>query len=141
MDSKGSKFITIKIQIRQPVSKVWEYWTDAKHITRWNFATDSWHCPRAVNNLKEEGAFSWRMEAKDGSMGFDYSGVYEQVKKYEYITCRLDDGRRVKVSFTEHDSVTEITETFEPEDSNSIELQRNGWTAILNNFKKYAETE
>ena len=130
--------ITVNQIINAPIQKVWEYWTSPEHIVHWNFATDEWQCPTAINDLEPEGKFSWRMEAKDGSMGFDYAGVYRSIEPFEKIEKNLDDGRLVTVHFSEQDGVTEVVENFEP-DENSIDLQRQGWQAILNNFKKYVE--
>jgi uncharacterized protein YndB with AHSA1/START domain len=131
--------ITVKNTIKSDIEKAWQYWTDPNHIVNWNFATNEWHCPAAINDLNPGGKFSWRMEAKDGSMAFDYSGVYESVEKHKKIRKRLDDGRLVHISFSEIDGKTELVETFEP-DQNDPELQRQGWQAILDNFKNYVES-
>lgn len=132
--------ITIKISISEGIDKVWEYWTNPDHIVNWNFATDKWSCPKAENDLKANGRFSWRMEAKDGSMGFDFSGTYIRIAKNELIEKELDDNRKVRIRFVENDGNTEVIETFEP-DENNPEFQRQGWQAILDNFKKYVETD
>ena len=131
---------TIKVQTTVPLSieKVWEIWTKPEHIVNWNFASNEWHCPAATNELKPNGKFSWRMEAKDGSMGFDYSGVYRIIDPKEKIIKILDDGRLVEIEFYETVNGVKITESFEVEDQNSVDLQRQGWQAILDNFKVYA---
>jgi uncharacterized protein YndB with AHSA1/START domain len=133
---------TIKVAaaIKAPVEKVWELWTDPEHIKQWNQASDDWHTPRAQNDLRAGGSFVCRMEAKDGSFGFDFGGVYDQVKTNEYIEYTLEDGRKVKVDFKEEGNETLVIETFEAEQTNSEEMQRKGWQSILENFKKYAET-
>lgn len=132
--------ITVQATINADIQKVWECWTQPEHITQWNFASDEWHCPSAFNDLEPGGKFIWRMEARDGSMGFDYKGVYVEIFDQESITKRLDDGRQVSLKFINKNEVTEVIESFEPESENEIELQRLGWQAILNNFKKYVES-
>ena len=132
--------ITVQTNIQVPIEKAWEFWSGPEHITQWNFATEEWHCPKAENDLKPGGRFVWRMEAKDGSMGFDYSGTYVKVIPNELIEKKLDDGRMVRITFKSQNNSTTITETFEAENQNPIELQRNGWQAILDNFKRYAES-
>lgn len=134
------KIITVEATIKAPVQKVWNYWSAPKHIVQWNNASDDWHTPRAENDLRTGGKFFSRMEAKDGSSGFDFSGVYDQVKKHELIAYSISDGRKVSVTFSGDKNKTKITETFEAENTHSIELQKTGWQAILDNFKKYVET-
>ncbi|MGB5007730.1 MAG: SRPBCC domain-containing protein [Ferruginibacter sp.] len=139
--SKAEKTsITVETIVQAPVEKVWECWTKPEHITGWNNASDDWHTPRAENDLRVGGKFLSRMEARDGSMGFDFGGVYDEVKPNERIAYTLDDDRKVKIVFTGNDNETTVTETFETENENSIELQRVGWQAILDNFKKYTES-
>lgn len=121
------------------LEKAWELWTEPEHIVHWNYASDDWQTTRAQNDLKAGGKFSYRMEAKDGSFGFDFSGVHKEVKLYTFIDSLLDDGRMLQVSFDYNDGKTFINEVFEAEMENSLELQRTGWQAILDNFKKYAE--
>ncbi len=138
MDKKET--ITVQTVVNAPVEKVWEFWTNPEHITKWNNASDDWHTPWAENDLRVSGKFTCRMEAKDGSSGFDFSGVYDEVKENEVIAYTMDDDRKVKVTFTKNnDNETEIVETFEAEGTNPIEMQRSGWQAILDNFKKYVE--
>jgi uncharacterized protein YndB with AHSA1/START domain len=131
--------ITVKATVAAPLKKVWELWTQPFHIVKWNHASDDWHTTKAENNLAEGGVFLSRMEAKDGSMGFDFTGKYLQVVKHQLIAYVMDDGRKVEVSFATDGHTTTVTEQFDAESQNSLELQQNGWQAILNNFKRYAE--
>jgi uncharacterized protein YndB with AHSA1/START domain len=131
--------ITVEITVNAPIEKVWEYWTKPEHIMQWNNASDDWHTPSATNHLRIGGKFTCRMEAKDGSFGFDFWGIYDEVITNELIVYTMGDGRKAKVIFTSIGDSTKVVETFEAENENSIELQRGGWQAILNNFKKYAE--
>jgi uncharacterized protein YndB with AHSA1/START domain len=139
MDTTEKTSITVSTTINAPIDKVWECWTNPKHITQWNHAIDEWHTPKAENDLRQEGKFVYRMEAKDGSMGFDFGGVYQHVAPNNRIEYVMDDGRKVNIDFREQDGKTEVVETFEAETMNSIELQQQGWQSILNNFKKYTE--
>lgn len=139
METQNKTAITVENTINAPVEKVWDYWTKPEHITKWNNASDDWHTPRAENDLRTGGSFSSRMEARDGSMGFDFGGVYDEVRNNEYIEYTMGDGRKVMVTFSGDGTSTKVTETFDPETTNSIELQRGGWQAILDNFKKYTE--
>jgi uncharacterized protein YndB with AHSA1/START domain len=137
------KTITVQAVINAPVEQVWKLYTEPEHIVQWNNASNDWHTPRAENDLKVGGKFLYRMEAKDGSSGFDFDGIYEQVKTNESIVYSLTDGRRVEVIFTtkdDNDARTKIAIMFEAESTFPIEMQRDGWQAILNNFKKYVET-
>lgn len=135
----SKSIITVEQTIEAPVSKVWEYWTKPEHITKWNNASDDWHTPRAENDLREGGMFSARMEAKDGSMGFDFGGIYDAVRHNEYIEYTMGDGRKVKVNFDAKGDSTYVRESFEAETMHSEEMQRAGWQAILDSFKKYTE--
>jgi uncharacterized protein YndB with AHSA1/START domain len=139
METGNILTITVKTTVHAPIEKVWKYWTEPKHITKWNNASDDWHTPFADNDLRVGGKFLSRMEAKDGSFGFDFSGIYDDVKLFEVISYTLEDGRKVKITFIGQENETKIMETFESESINSIELQQKGWQAILDNFKKYAE--
>ena len=132
--------ITIEAVIKADVNKVWEMWNQPEHITKWNQASDDWHSPTSENDLRTGGKFKTRMEAKDGSMGFDFGGTYDEVVTNEIIRYTMDDGRQVSVKFTQEGELTRVTETFEAESTNSVEMQRTGWQAILDNFKKYAES-
>lgn len=140
MNSTDKTKITVAATVNAPVEKVWETWTSPKHITRWNNASDDWHTPRADNDLRVGGKFNTRMEAKDGSFGFDFWGVYDEVKTNELIAYTLGDDRKVVVSFTNNGNTTDVTETFEAESTNPVEMQQGGWQAILDNFKKYTES-
>ena len=139
MSTENKSPITISSTINAPVNKVWEYWTKPEHITQWSSASDDWHTPRAENDLRTGGSFLSRMEAKDGSFGFDFGGVYDEVDTHKKIAYTMGDGRKVKIAFLPNGNQTEIHETFDPESENPIEMQQQGWQAILNNFKKYAE--
>ncbi len=136
----ANKAITVRALINAPVQKVWEYWTNPQHIIHWNNASPDWHTPRAVNDLRAGGKFVSRMEARDGSMGFDFSGKYNKVKHQKIIELTLDDDRKVQVRFDPDGNKTMITEVFDAEQENTVELQKTGWQAILDNFKKYVET-
>lgn len=131
--------ITVQAAISASAGKAWQLYTEPKHIVKWNAASGDWHSPRAENNLKAGGTFNIRMEAKDGSAGFDFTGVYDKVKENELIAYTMDDGRKVTVTFREIPEGTQVTVTFQAEATNPIEMQRNGWQSILNNFKKYVE--
>ena len=133
--------ITVNTEIKAPLERVWNCWTLPEHITHWNFASDDWCCPSATNDLRPGGDFSWRMEARDGSMGFDFNGTYDSIKKGQCIACTLEDGRKVEITFEEHPDGVTVTESFEPESINPVEMQRAGWQAILNNFKGYVESK
>jgi uncharacterized protein YndB with AHSA1/START domain len=139
METQSKTVITVENTINSPVEKVWRYWTDPLHITKWNNASDDWHTPWAKNDLRTGGSFSCRMEAKDGSMGFEFGGMYDQVKEHEYIAYTMGDGRKVKIYFTPDGDSTKVTESFDAEETNSVELQKGGWQSILDNFKKYTE--
>jgi uncharacterized protein YndB with AHSA1/START domain len=131
--------ITVEATINAPVEKVWKLWSEPRHIMQWNNASEDWHTPRAENDLRTGGKFITRMEAKDGSIGFDFEGVYDDVKSNELISYSMSDGRTVKVTFKEQGNNTLVTESFDAESMNPVEMQKQGWQAILNNFKKYAE--
>ncbi len=139
MEPKKPNSITVKAKINAPVERVWKVWTSPDYIMKWNSASEEWHTPKAVNDLKAGGKFNYRMEAKDGSMGFDFEGVYDEVITFKMISYSLGDARKVKIVFTDLKAATEVSETFDAENENPVELQRGGWQAILNNFKKVAE--
>lgn len=132
--------ITIKASVAAERESTWKRYTEPEHITKWNFASDDWHCPSASNDLRAGGVYTARMEAKDGSFGFDFGATYDEVIPNEKLAYTIGDGRKVTVQFTEDGNETVVTITFEAENQNSVELQRNGWQAILNNFKKYTES-
>lgn len=131
--------ITVTTTIKTPIDKVWQYFTTPQHITQWNAANNDWHTPQAENDLRPGGKFSYRMEAKDGSFGFDFWGIYTEVVTNEKIAYTMGDDRKVEILFAETADGVTVTETFETEDTNSAELQRSGWQAILDNFKQYTE--
>lgn len=130
--------ITIESEINAPVEKVWEAYTDPGHIIKWNHASDDWHSPRAENDLREGGRFSFRMEAKDSSEGFDFAGMYTEVVPKEKLSYEFG-GRKATVSFEDLGESTRVTIAFDPEEENPEEMQRSGWQAILDNFKRYVE--
>ncbi|HZV69582.1 MAG TPA: SRPBCC family protein [Saprospiraceae bacterium] len=133
--------ITIKANINAPVETIWKAWTTPEDIMQWNSASDDWHTPHAENDLKPGGKFMSRMAAKDGSMAFDFGGTYDDVKTDELISYTMDDGRHVEITFEDYNTNVLVTVKFEAEDVNSLELQRMGWQAILDNFKKYVESK
>ena len=135
-----SNAITVSTTVNASVARAWEVFTSPDHITKWNFASDTWQCSTASNDIRTGGMFNWRMEAKDGSMGFDFAGTYSNVKELELIEYNLGD-REVQVRFEAISSEqTRVTEMFDIEDENSSELQRSGWQAILENYKKQVES-
>lgn len=131
--------VNISATINAPVEKVWKCWSTPADIMQWNSASPDWHTPRAENDLRTGGAFYSRMEAKDGSFGFDFTGIYDEVIPHKYIAYTMPDGRQVKTTFTAKGNATEIETLFDAETQNPVEMQRGGWQAILDNFKKYTE--
>jgi uncharacterized protein YndB with AHSA1/START domain len=140
METATKPTITVETTVQAPVEKVWAFWSRPEHITQWNTASEDWHTTSARNDLRVGGEFNARMEARDGSFGFDFGGVYDDVKTNELIAFTIGDGRKVEVRFTGRDNETRVVERFEAESENSIEMQRGGWQAILDNFKKYVES-
>lgn len=139
MDTAANQPITVRTVIDALAGTVWKKWTTPEDITKWYFASNDWHCPKAENNLKPGGEFLFKMEAKDGSFGFDFIGIYQTIITNQLLEYTLADGRRVTVEFITDGEKTEDIETFEPENENPMELQQAGWHAILDNFKKYVE--
>jgi uncharacterized protein YndB with AHSA1/START domain len=131
--------ITIHASIQAPLEQVWDLYTAAEHVVKWNQASEDWHTPRAENDLRPGGKFLYRMEAKVADAGFDFWGTYDEVKPHQLITYTLGDERKVSVAFSKLPSGTVMEIQFDAESTNSMELQRRGWQAILDNFKKYAE--
>ncbi|AZI67744.1 activator of HSP90 ATPase [Kaistella daneshvariae] len=132
--------ITVNITILKPIEKVWDFFYQPKHIVKWNFTTTNWHCPKAVIDFREGGRFDYRLEYKDKSFGYHFSGIIDEIRPLEYVRTVLDDGRKVEVYFKKLDeNATEIIEVFEPEVQYSREMQRTGWYAILDRFHKYVE--
>jgi len=134
------KVITIKSTVDASIDKVWKFFTEPKHIKQWNNASEDWHTTVAENDLRAGGRFLSRMEAKNGSFGFDFSGTYDEVKTHELIAYTLDDERKVNIIFTSlENEKTEIVQSFEAEDENPVEMQQSGWQSILDNFEYYTE--
>ncbi|MEN6456847.1 MAG: SRPBCC family protein [Prolixibacteraceae bacterium] len=131
--------ITVETTVKAPVEKVWETYTSPKHIVKWNSASDDWHTTKAENDLRTGGRFLSRMEARDGSAGFDFEGVYDEVKRNELIAYSMADGRKAEIIFTAENNETGMKIVFDAETENPVEMQREGWQAILDNFKKYTE--
>ena len=138
MESNTKNLITVEAVVNAPVSTVWDAWNLPVHITKWCFASDDWHAPAATNDLREGGSFSTTMAAKDGSFSFDFGGIYNVVRLHELIGYTMGDGRKVEIVFKSEGGQTSVVETFEAETQHSLEMQRSGWQAILDNFAKYA---
>jgi uncharacterized protein YndB with AHSA1/START domain len=132
--------ITVQTILKAPIEKVWELWISPEHIMQWNNASADWYTPYAENDLKVGGKFKYTMAAKDGSMQFDFGGTYTDIVNHSLIAYRIDDGRKVKITFESQENGVVIIEKFDPETENSEALQQQGWQAILDNFKKYVET-
>lgn len=139
MNHKIPSTIIVETSINESLEKTWEYWTEPHHIIKWYFASDDWHTPYAENDLRINGKFKTTMAAKDGSMSFDFEGVYKNILDFKLIEYNIIDNRKVSIHFTKEGHQTKITEEFEPESLNSFEVQKSGWQSILNNFKKYTE--
>lgn len=135
----SENWLRIQSTIDAPVSKVWAYFNDPAHIIKWNSPHESWHTTTAINDFFVGGKFNYRMEAVDGSAGFDFWGIYTQITTHQVIEYTLGDERRVKIVFTEKGDQTEIVEDFMAESENSLELQQSGWQAILDNFSGYTQ--
>jgi len=131
--------ITVSASIVADVKKVWDFYTEPEHINNWNFADPSWHCPSASNDMRIGGRYVARMEARDGSYGFDFDAVYTQIEPGKSFTYEFG-GRLATVEFKDLGELTEVTVSFDPETENSVELQKAGWQAILDNFKRYVES-
>jgi uncharacterized protein YndB with AHSA1/START domain len=139
METTTPTVITVAATINAPVEKVWQYWTEPTHIIQWCQASDDWHAPYADNDVQTGGKFKTTMAAKDGSFSFDFGGVYTNVVLHENLAYALEDGRKVNIDFKGAGNNTTVTETFDAENTHSVDMQRDGWQAILNNFKKYVE--
>lgn len=140
METMDKTTITVEAVVKAPIDKVWKYWNEPEHITKWCAASDDWHAPFAENDLRKDGKFKTTMAAKDGSFSFDFGGVYSKVEANKAIEYAMEDGREVKLTFESQGNDTKVIETFDPESQNPIDMQRGGWQAILDNFKKYTET-
>jgi uncharacterized protein YndB with AHSA1/START domain len=139
METAAKTTITVQATINASVEKVWDLWSKPEHITKWCQASEDWHAPYADNDLRVGGEFKTTMAAKDGSFSFDFGGVYTDVKSNSFIAYKMGDGREVSVTFIKEGNATQVIETFDPETINPLEMQRGGWQAILDNFKKYTE--
>ena len=135
----GTTTIKVDVLVDAPLAKAWDCWTSPDHITRWYAASDDWHTPRATNDVKVGGGFSFRMEARNKSAGFDFQGRYTLVSPRQHLHCLLADGRNLDIRFLPEGNRVRVEEEFEAETTNSAELQRQGWQAILNSFKKHVE--
>ncbi len=131
--------IKVEALVDAPLGKAWEHWTSADHITKWYAASDDWHTPRASNDVKVGGRFTFRMEARTQSAGFDFTGTYTLVSPQKHLHCLLGDGRHLDIRFFPEGKRVRIVEEFEAEKTNSTEHQRKGWQAILDSFKRYVE--
>lgn len=136
-----NKQITVETVIDSDLETVWKCWTDPQDIKNWNHASDDWYCPEAENDLRVGGSFSSTMSSRDDSISFEFKGVYTKVEMGEEIAYEMEDGRKVSVIFSENVDGVTVVETFDPENENSEEMQREGWQAILDNFKKYVESK
>ncbi len=134
-----AKVLTIDTIVKSSIENVWNAYTEPQHIVNWNFASSDWHCPKAENDMKIGGKYSARMEAKDGSFGFDFVAVYDEIIPFEKIVYTIEDGRKVITVFENLNDAIKITTVFEAENQNPIDMQKAGWQAILNNFKNYTE--
>lgn len=131
--------LKVSAEVEVPVEKAWELFNAPEHIVNWNAASPDWHTPRASNDLRTGGSFSYRMEARDGSFGFDFAGEYTEVLPLTSFAYKMEDGRTARVEFLPTQSGTRVITQFDAENSNPLEMQQNGWQAILDNFKRYAE--
>lgn len=131
--------ITVQTNVKAPIDKVWQFWTTPNHITKWNTASEDWHTPFAENDLRVGGKFTSTMASKDRKMSFDFEGTYTDILQNEIIKYEMADERYVEILFIENGEEVTIKESFDPENESSEELQRAGWQAILDNFKKYVE--
>lgn len=139
METLVKPTITVEATIQATLKAVWTHWTSPGSIVKWNSASPDWHTPEAEHELKQGGRFRYRMEAKDGSTGFDFTGTFDDVRPHELLTYTMDDGRKVAISFAQVGQETHISESFEAEDTHSLDQQREGWQSILNNFKTFVE--
>jgi uncharacterized protein YndB with AHSA1/START domain len=140
MNTMEKTKITVEATVNAPVEKVWKIWTGPEHIVKWNSGHPDWHTPKAENDLRVGGRFLSRMEAKDGSMGFDFGGVYNVVDTHKRILYTMDDGRQADTTFQTENDKTHVTTVFDAESQNPVEMQKGGWQAIMDNFKSYTET-
>jgi uncharacterized protein YndB with AHSA1/START domain len=139
METKPRTKITVAADVAAPADQVWNCWTAPEHIVKWCQASDDWHAPYADNDVRVDGKFKTTMAAKDGSVSFDFEGVYTLVVPHKKLAYVMSDGRRVSITFEKSGDSTHISETFEAEDVHPIDVQQAGWQAILDNFKKHTE--
>jgi len=139
LNNKIMESITVETEVNAGIKKVWDYWTNPLHIVHWNFASDDWHCPSAENDPRVGGSFKYNMASRDGKFSFDFEGIYNEIETEKMIAYELGDGRRVTILFTDLGNKSKIVETFDPENTNPMEMQRGGWQSILDNFRKYTE--
>lgn len=136
---KHRDIVTVEVLIDAAMDVVWKCWITPADIIKWNNASEDWHTPDASNDLRKGGKFTYKMEAKNGSVGFDFGGTYGDIIDRQEINYTLEDGRRVRIIFMNVDHKVQIIESFEVEDIHPIEMQQQGWQAILDNFQKYVE--
>ena len=139
METAQKKQITVDTTVRASLEEAWKCWTEPESITKWCQASDDWHAPYAENDPRTGGAFKTTMAAKDGSMSFDFEGVYTNVVPKALIEYEMSDGRKASIMFTPQGDSTRVVETFDAESTNPVEMQRDGWQAILDSFRKYVE--
>lgn len=132
--------IIISTNVNAKIEKVWQYYNQAEHIVNWNFASDDWCCPKVETDLRVGGKYLARMEAKDGSFGFDFEAVFDEIRQPEWVAYTMDDGREAEIEFKEEGEKSLVKISFDPDQSHSRQMQQDGWQAILDNFKKYVET-
>ncbi len=140
MENTEKVIVTVQVTVNAPLAKTWKCWTTPEDIKEWNQASDDWCTTKSEIDLRPGGKFNSRMEARDGSMGFDFWGIYDEIELHKHIFATLGDGRSLKVWFAEKDGNTEVTESFEAENENPVDLQRFGWQAIINSFKAFVES-
>jgi uncharacterized protein YndB with AHSA1/START domain len=131
--------ITVQVTLATSAEKAWDYFTNPEHIVNWCFASPDWHCPKSSNDVRVGGKMVSTMAARDGSMSFDFEGMYSEVREHEFLAYAMPDGREVQVKFESEGEITNVIETFDLEDMNPLEMQRAGWQAILDNYKKLVE--
>lgn len=131
--------VKISSTINADIKTVWNAWNSAEHMVNWNFASDDWNCPKATIDLKVGGIMNSRMEAKDGSFGFDFKVIFDEILENEIVAYTMEDGRKAITTFKDNGDSVDVQTLFDPENENPIELQQGGWQSILNNFKKYTE--
>ncbi|MGP6147639.1 SRPBCC family protein [Jeotgalibaca sp. A122] len=132
--------IKVATMVDAPMKTVWETWNDPKHIVKWNQASEDWHTTEAKNDLRNGGKFLSRMEAIDGSVGFDFEGIYDEIIEHKKISYTMPDNRQVEIRFSEEDGKVKIEEWFDAEDENPVEMQKAGWQAIMDSYTHYTES-